>query len=149
MRKSWKCQPESAGFRQSRAVHPESSTAGENLSVSLETKLNTSQQYSLMAKVAISLLACIRKSTSSRLRNVILPLYSALVRHDWSAGFTSGIPENLGLPCMEQIWTYLSRSSKRATKMVKSLEHHPIRKGWELDSSAWRREGSGQSYSSV
>lgn len=76
-----------------------------------------------MAKVAISLLACIRKSTSSRLRNMILPLYSALVRHDWSAGFNLGIPENLGLPCTEEIWTYLSRSSKRATKMVKSLEH--------------------------
>lgn len=131
-RKSWKCQPESAGFRQSRADQLESSTAGENLSVPLETKLNTSQQCSLMAKVAISLLACIRKSTSSRLRNMILPLYSALVRHDWSAGFTLGIPENMGLPCTEETWTYLSRSSKRSTKMVKSLEHHPIRKGWEL-----------------
>lgn len=97
----------------------------KNLSVPVETKLNTIQQCSLKAKVAISLLACIRKSTSSRLRNMILSLYSALVRYAWSAGFNLEILENLALSCREEIWTYLSSSSKRATKMVKSLEHPP------------------------
>lgn len=53
---------------------------------------------------------------------MIILLYSALVRHDWSLGFNLGIPENLGLPCTEEILN-LSRSTKRATKMVKSLEH--------------------------
>ncbi|KAK4829089.1 hypothetical protein QYF61_002040 [Mycteria americana] len=48
--------------------------------VLVDTKLNMSQQYVLAAKKANSILGCIRKSVTSRLREVILPLYSALAK---------------------------------------------------------------------
>ena len=39
------------------------------------------RQCTLIAKEASSLLGCIRQSTASRLRKVILPVYSALRKH--------------------------------------------------------------------
>lgn len=41
---------------------------------------NTRQQHSLAAKVDDSVQGCLRRSSASRLRDVILPFYSALVR---------------------------------------------------------------------
>ena len=56
------------------------SRSAEDLGVLVDRKLPMSQQCTLMAKKVSSILGCIGESTTSRSREVILPLYSALVR---------------------------------------------------------------------
>ncbi|GAB0181141.1 mitochondrial enolase superfamily member 1 [Grus japonensis] len=58
----------------------ENSFAEKDLGLLVDTMLNTKQQGALAAKKANGILGCIRRNVASRLAEVILPLYSALVR---------------------------------------------------------------------
>ncbi|KAK4824374.1 hypothetical protein QYF61_014034 [Mycteria americana] len=89
----------------------------KNLGVLVDTRLNMSQQCTLVEKKVNGRLGCIRRSVASRLREVTLPLYSALWR-----------PQ---MQCWVQFWALpykrdmdiLERVQQRPTKMIKRLEH--------------------------
>ncbi|KAK4826423.1 hypothetical protein QYF61_008956 [Mycteria americana] len=122
----------------------ENSFAEKDLGVLVDGKLNMNQQCALAEKKANSILGCIRKSVTSGSKDVILPLYSALfkpVPNKISVGYDSSrtrealvsLYSALVRPHLEycvQFWAphykrdieVLERAQRRATKLVKGLE---------------------------
>lgn len=82
------------------------------------TKLDMRYQCALAGKKANSVPHCMSQSVASQLRKVILPLYSALVRHNWSA------KSNAELFSTKKMGMYLLvQAHWRAMKNIWGLEH--------------------------
>ncbi|KAJ7426986.1 hypothetical protein WISP_10663 [Willisornis vidua] len=106
-----------------RANLLKSSSLEKDLEVLVENKLFLSQQCALVAKKTNGILGCLRKSTASRSRKVVLPLYSALARLylEWCVQFCA--------PQYKRDMELLDQVQQRAMMIFKDWIISLMRKG--------------------